>query len=355
MSIPLDVIGNLSSAEESDRMEAAHEIGYLNLAEGVGILLEHLKEEKSRLVRSAMVHNLIRIEHEEAIRAAVSLLGSEDAQIRNQAVEVLRHKGSQSIPHLLESMQTGNSSLRKMILDAMSQISSTGACPIYEIALGDADPNVVITALENVGVSRCVGFQQEIEALLSRTVHPMMAGACLEALSAVGDANSLRVIRERFPVMADLPDFILVAYLKAIGSLGGSDDVEPVGELLSSRRPSLHVAILNSLVALLHRLSVRPEGSSLVVKLEEVLSGGGEPMARYLAVRAMGFLAIGESGLRLLHHCLADPEKLVRLGAIESLRELGAQDLPHLFESLLATESDPEVLQAMAGEQISHD
>src|ERR1017187_9208444 len=88
----------LDCADEAERTYAAEDIGYLNTPNGVPALLERLGKEPSRAVRDAIFLALTRIDADAAIEGSLRLLESDDPQIRNQAVDVLRHKGPRSIP-----------------------------------------------------------------------------------------------------------------------------------------------------------------------------------------------------------------------------------------------------------------
>src|SRR5271170_5875780 len=112
----------LDSADEAERVYAAEDIGYLNGPDGVLALLERLGKEPSRAVRDAIFQALIRIDADAAIEGSIQLLGSPDAQIRNQAVDVLRRKGARSIPFLTAVMQDGDKLMRKLVLDVLSGI-----------------------------------------------------------------------------------------------------------------------------------------------------------------------------------------------------------------------------------------
>ena len=87
-------IEKLDCPDETERIYAAEDIGYLNAPDGVQPLLERLGKEPSRAVRGAIFQALTRIDADAAIEGSVRLLGSDDPEIRNQAVEVLRHKGA---------------------------------------------------------------------------------------------------------------------------------------------------------------------------------------------------------------------------------------------------------------------
>ena len=71
-------------------------------------------------------------------------------------------------------MREGDKDLRKLVLDVLSGVQAPGADDIYEAALSDQDPNVVITAVENLGKIRAAAFRCRIEDLLQADSHPML-------------------------------------------------------------------------------------------------------------------------------------------------------------------------------------
>ena len=156
----------MDRADEAERTYAAEDIGYLNAPDGVPPLVERLHKEPSRAVRDAIFQALTRIDADAAIEGCIRLLESDDPQIRNQAVEVLRRKGDAAIPFLNTVMRDGDKDLRKLVLDVLSGVTAGGADAIYEAALSDPDPNVVITAVENLGRMRADAFRSRIEELL---------------------------------------------------------------------------------------------------------------------------------------------------------------------------------------------
>lgn len=338
----------LDCPDEAERIYAAEDLGYLNDPAGVPPLLEHLGKESSRAVRDAIFQALTRIEADTAIEGSSRLLSSDDPQIRNQAVEVLRSKGQASIPFLKTLMQDGDKDIRKLVLDVLSGVQLNGAQAIYEAALSDQDPNVVITAVENLGRTRAAQFRSRIEDLLLAASHPMLVGACLEALGEIGDGKSLSAFRGRFPELGTLPDFFLVSCLKAIGALGTGDDFEEVAGLLAARGPHLRPPILDALSAIHQRHPEKVVGLDLLPALQAVVDDGDSPLCRYQAVQALGFLASRDDVFAFLVSCLSSRDRLVRLGAIESLRTSGRPELEKVLASRAREETDEEVRQALS-------
>jgi HEAT repeat protein len=334
--------------DEAERTYAAEDIGYLNAPEGVPPLLERLGKEPSRAVRDAIFQALIRIEADAAIEGSIRLLGSDDPQIRNQAVEVLRAKGQASFPLLNTVMREGGKDERKLVLDVLSGVQVSGAEAIYEAALSDPDPNVVITAVENLGRTQAKQFRGRIEDLLLAKSHPMLDGACLEALAGIGNEQSLVAIRRRFPDLASLPDFLLVSCLKALGALGTDGEFEEVAALLTVRGPHLRPAILSALIAVHQRHPAKSHIEDLLPALQAMADDGDPPLCRYQAVRALGFLSSRDDIYSFLVSCLSSPERLVRLGAIESLRATERPGVESVLAAHALKETDEEVLQALS-------
>jgi HEAT repeat protein len=332
----------------SGAIYAAEDIGYLNAPAGVGPLLERLGREPSLAVRDAIFQALIRIDGDAAIEGSVRLLASEDSQIRNQAVDVLRRKGARAIPFLQTVMGGGDKDVRKLVLDILSGGQAAGTREIYAAALTDSDPNVVMTAVENLGRIRAVEFRGPVEDLLQSAAHPMLIAACLEALAGLGQASSLAAIRRRFPDLPALPDFFLASCLKALAALGSAAEFAEVASLLPVRGAHLRPAMLSALLAISARCPAPDPGENLLHALRAAVETGDPPLCCYQAVRVLGLWATRDDVYALLVSCLASPERMVRLGAAESLR---ASELPGLEPVLAARasqESDEEVREALS-------
>ena len=181
----------LDGLDEAERTYAAEDIGYLNDPDGVAVLLERLNKEPSMAVRDSIFQALIRIEWEAAIAGCFGLFASDDPQIRNQAVDALRHKSRQAIPFLVAVMRDGDRDMRKLVLDTLKGDRLRGTDEIYAAALSDPDENVVITAVENLGQIRAEEFRGRIEGLIQADSHAMLVAVCLEALAKMAHTPQL--------------------------------------------------------------------------------------------------------------------------------------------------------------------
>ena len=338
---------SLNSADETDRIYAAEDIGYLNAPEGVAILLDRLHSEPSRMVRDVIFQALIRIDADAAILAAMQLLESADPQTRNQAVDVLRQKGVQSIPLLSELMRTADKDVRKLILDALTGVPAAEAAGIYAAALSDHDVNVVITAVENLGRMQAEAFRSQVEDLLRPGSHPMLIAACMEALVGIGGPDSLVVVERFSQQLAKLPDFLLVPYLKVVGAWGSNKEFAEVTGILAVRGAHMRAAILEALLALYPRCDLPGAIDGLLEPLRAIIEGQDPPLCRYQAIRLLHFWSTHEDVYTLLVSCLSSDERLIRLGAAESLRATGRPEVEAILAAHALDEIDEEILQVL--------
>src|ERR1700690_4140965 len=143
-------IRQLSSTDECERIYAAEDIGSAGQGEGVDPLFQRVVEEPSRAVREAIFMALGQIPDKAVIVRAAQLLSSDDSGLRNQALELLQSRGAAVVPELRLMLGAEDQNLRKFAADVLSRIETPEREELLEIALGDSDLNVVITALEDV-------------------------------------------------------------------------------------------------------------------------------------------------------------------------------------------------------------
>ncbi len=324
MSIFTECAARLQSSDEVERAYAAEDLGYLNTSEAVAPLIQRLEREPSPVVRDTILQALARIDADEAIEGSISLFASDDAQIRNLAVSVLRLKGGRPVPFLKTVMESGGQDERKFVLDVLSGIDAPEAGEIYAAALSDNDPNVLITAVENLGRIKAVEFRSQVEQLVLYGGHPMLLAVCLEALAVLGDGSSLASIQSRFPDLTALPDFLLPSCLKALAALGTECELADLARLFLRKHSRPRSMVFGALMAIHERLD--PHGPALgpggdvLAGLQEVTESDEHPLCRYQAARVLGFWADRPEVFKFLRSSLESTESMVRRGASESLQ-----------------------------------
>ena len=347
MSELQECIQRLENGDEPDRIYAAEDIGFANLAAGIGPLLARLPAEPSRAVREAIFAALLQIEDDSVVDAALGLLDSEDSFLRNQAVELLRALGGKTIPYLERAFAEGGPDRRKFVIDVISRLADSACFELYRRALEDPDPNVVITAVENIGNTRQWQFREQIERMVTPDAHPMLLGSCIEALVQIGDCRSVNVVWSSLGGVEGMPGYLQASYLKLLGAKGSP---APLGEIAGFASVSaLDGAVLNALTSLRNRFPDMTVPLTLARPLQD-MALRNPPQLAYQALRLLSGLAGSSEVHDFLVSRLDDPDKVIRIGAIQALCEAGGEGLDATLRRRLANETDPEILQAWGGE-----
>ncbi len=344
-----EAVARLESDDESERIYAAEDIGYVNQPESIGPLVARLQVEPSRAVREAIFSALLQIEDDAVIESTMNLLDSQDPFLRNQAVELLRARGAGTIPYLEKAFRQGNGDKRKFIVDVAARVSASDASAIYDLALRDADINVVITAVEGLGSSRKNQFRDRIERLVLPDTHPMLLSACLEALTEIGEPDTIRTVRKALGEARALPGYLRPSYLKLIGAKGGPEDLRELVSMMGD--DELDAPLLNALTSLRNRHPDLRLPAEVALPLQDLVGKQHSPPLAYQAVRLLGALLEEDGVLSFLDRCLDHPQKAVRIGAVQAMLEAGDEKNEAVVRRRLADETDEEVLQALAGKK----
>jgi HEAT repeat protein len=342
-----EAILQLSSMDECDRIDAAEDIGLAARSEGVHPLFQRVIQEPSRAVREAIFAALALIPDEAVIQQATQLLSHDDPGLRNQALELLQTRGSAVLPEVRRLLMAADRNLRKFAVDLLSHHDSREIEELLEIALRDKDPNVVITALENVRHCHTPELRRVVLQHALSGVHPMLVLAAWEALGRIGDAECYRQIRARFPTLKNTPLLYLRPALKLLSANGKNGDLLELGNFLTNCAPDLRPAVLDALHCLLVRLGAAgvPDvlGRDLLARLPETTVSA----ERYQSLILLGHFGRCTQVTQTLVSYLQSPSKVDRLGAIEALGKQQNEDIHAALDSRLQVEIDPEVRQAI--------
>lgn len=153
----------------SERREAALELAAA--PESVGALVAAAGAEAEHSVREAIVFALLTIGTADAASGAARLLASEDAGLRNGAVEALQQMDATAIPAVEPLLGSADPDLRIFAVNVLAGVRDRAARPLLRRVLA-SDPEL------NVGL------------------------AAVEAVAQVGDgedAAALRAFAARFP------------------------------------------------------------------------------------------------------------------------------------------------------------
>lgn len=133
-------------------------------------LEERLKVEQDNGVKNAIINTLLKIGTDEALNALLDLLKSDDAYLRNQAIEVLAGMSSRVEEHLKRLLQSEDPDLRIFAINVMSSFKN---------------PEVI----------------EWLKQLIQVEENPRVMGVALDLLSEIATEDLLPIlkkVRERF-------------------------------------------------------------------------------------------------------------------------------------------------------------
>lgn len=157
-------IADLASDDTSMRRRAAQALA--RTPEAVAVICAHLANESSFSVRSIILTGLIVHKSPAVVRGLLPLLGSEDANLRNGAIEALQQMPDEVAPHVEAMLADPNSDVRIFAVDVLSALPHpmvpewlrrvvtldphVNVCAAAVDALAEAGQPEVIPALEQL-------------------------------------------------------------------------------------------------------------------------------------------------------------------------------------------------------------
>jgi HEAT repeat protein len=113
-------VADLASADTSTRRRAAQALS--RMPDAVAAICAHLANEQSLSVRSIILTGLIVNKSPAVVLGLLPLLGSEDANLRNGAIEALQRMPDEVAPHMEAMLADPNSDVRIFAVDVLSAL-----------------------------------------------------------------------------------------------------------------------------------------------------------------------------------------------------------------------------------------
>ena len=283
-----ELIQGLVKPLSSERRLAAQEIGESGDPEAAALLLARLKLEATRAVKEAILRGLANIWSAGPIEPLIELLRDSDPFVRAEATAMLRRRAEEALVGLVVLSRDADKDLRKFSIDILGQTIAGIEDSIYLAALADPDINVVISAVENIGLGRRSAFRQPIVAIALSAVHPMTVCACLETLTIIGEQETLDTIRTRFPHATTVEGIYQPSFLKLLGNAGGVEVFEEICAVMTSQGNALYPVAIDAL----SRVTARHKALELPPACEgalcDLLGSELDPGVRYHLIRLLG-------------------------------------------------------------------
>ena len=141
------LIGQLRSADAGERRWAARDLA--GFPEAAAALGEHLLSEHDVSVREALLTSLSKIADEGAASALLPLLRSEDAQLRNGAIEALASMPSVIGPRIGRLLRDPDPDVRIFTVNLLGDLRHPQVTDwLVQVLASDDSVNVVAAAIE---------------------------------------------------------------------------------------------------------------------------------------------------------------------------------------------------------------
>ncbi len=361
------VLRQLMSEDSEEVREAAFEAGELRLVSAVDLLAGHIQSENLG-IQEAAEFALRRIRGAAAVAAVAPLLRSDNASVRNSAMDILREIGADDMKALNLLLHDDDPDIRIFAADILGTSGKTLAVSMLsETLLHDEEVNVRYQAGISLGE---LGFAEAAEALSKALKdEEWVQFAAIEALAKIKADSCAAILVNALPEASEL---VASTLINALGEMGNVKAVPILLKRLDLSGGPLRNKTVKAIVQILGAPSLEllaPKEqdklrSYLLIALEDEdedileaalvgLSGiGGEEGTRAVlglvsrldperahdllvgalkCLVAIGFNAALEEGL-------TSPDERTRYTAVEACGHIGdrasAQALKNAFEQL---------------------
>ncbi len=250
------VLALLRSDEPEKQREGAFAARDMDMQAAAPLLVELLKS-RSLGVQEAADMALRKIGSQESIQSLIPLLRNDSPQIRNLAMDILRHIGHQDIASLILLLGDSDPDMRIFSADILGHTGSfLGVAPLCNALLNDPEVNVRYQTAVSLGelgraeASQCLqkAFQDE----------DWVQYAVVEALSKIRDESSTQILIQS---LADSSELVSSMIVDALGEMGNVKSLS----MLLKRMETSPTALRNKIV----RAIIKILGSKAIVYLNQ--------------------------------------------------------------------------------------
>lgn len=212
-----DLCQRLGSDDPDVLRDAAFDAGESGCLQAVPLLAKLLCTHNLG-VQEAADRALRRLGGKEVVAAVKALLRSDDAPVRNAAMDILRAVGVQDFPTLLELLHDSDPDIRIFASDILGSTDSRLAVtPLCEALLKDPEVNVRYQAAVSLGE---LAFAEAAPGLgKALGDDEWVQFAVIEALSKIRDASSVGALVKALDKSTDLVASMIVDALGEIGNI----------------------------------------------------------------------------------------------------------------------------------------
>ena len=162
-----DLLQQLESSEPAERRWAARDL--VSYPEAVDALLSHIDIETDNPVQQAIFDSLQHIGGASVISGLLPLLRTEDAFVRNAAIEVLQAMPEGVAVHIVELLNDIDSDVRIFAIDILQQLAHPQTPEwLLSVLKDETHINVIATAVDRLSEVGTTDMLPELKALKLR-------------------------------------------------------------------------------------------------------------------------------------------------------------------------------------------
>lgn len=256
----------LKSGESEDIREGAYLAGKERLEDAIPLLVTHIQNPDIG-VQEAADRALRKVGGPAVASAVIPLLRSEDAPVRNIAMDILREVGATDIDSLLQLLHDQDPDMRIFAADILGSSQSVMAvAPLCGALLRDPEVNVRYQAAVSLGN---LAFPEAATSLnKAMEDEEWVQFSVIEALIKIRAESSVSVLVKALDASSDLVSSIII---DALGEMGNITAVPLLIRRLEATSGPLRNKIVSSIVKILGEKSLSLLGAKERANLYEYM------------------------------------------------------------------------------------
>lgn len=260
------IIELLQSGESENIREGAYLAGREGMQEAIPLLITHIQNPDIG-VQEAADRALRKIGGASVVTAAIPLLRSEDAPVRNISMDLLREVGTENIDPLFQLLHDSDPDMRIFASDILGSSNSVLAVPpLCGALLRDPEVNVRYQAAVSLG---SLGFQEAAPSLNKALEdEEWVQFSVVEALIKLRAESSIAALVKALDSSSELVASIII---DALGEMGNIKAVPLLLRRIDATSGPLRNKIVTSIVKILGEKSLGLLGAKEREKLHEYM------------------------------------------------------------------------------------
>lgn len=256
----------LQSGESEDIREGAYLAGKEGMQDAIPLLVTHIQNPDIG-VQEAADRALRKIGGANVVSGVIPLLRSEDAPVRNIAMDLLREVGAENIDPLFQLLHDSDPDMRIFASDILGSSNSVLAVPpLCGALLRDPEVNVRYQAAVSLG---SLGFQEAAPSLNKGLEdEEWVQFSVVEALIKLRAESSISALIKALDSSSELVASIII---DALGEMGNIKAVPLLLRRIDATSGPLRNKIVTSIVKILGEKSLALLGSKEREKLHEYM------------------------------------------------------------------------------------